>query len=226
MKTFQEIRESLIDLNETNAKKSVQNKADETGIPFNILWDVYRRGVGAWRTGHRPGTTPEQWGLARINSFVTGGKTRSTADADLWKKYKTESVNEASIYDFLIWEPTGDLKTIADNLDKLKPGNNELYRGMSAKEYEEFKNKQFVTSKGYGNTRNIKASYVSDNIHLASRFALVAYRDKGEGYLMILDRNKLPDLEKRDQTPAATNYSTPHIPKDSIKKVIQLSKLK
>lgn len=141
----------------------------------------------------------------------------------------TEESNDergASIYDFLIWEPTGDLKTIADNLDKLKPENNELYRGMSAKEYEEFKDKQFVTSKGYGNTRNIKASYVSDNIHLASRFALVAYRDKGEGYLMILDRNKLPDLEKRDQTPAATNYSTPHIPKDSIKKVIQLSKLK
>lgn len=81
MKTLRQIRES-------NPKKAVQNKAKETGIPFDILWDVYRRGVGAWRTGHRPGTTPEQWGLARVNSFVTGGKTQKTTDADLWKKHK------------------------------------------------------------------------------------------------------------------------------------------
>jgi len=26
--------------------------------------------------------------LARVNSFLTGGKTRTTADADLWKKAK------------------------------------------------------------------------------------------------------------------------------------------
>ncbi|MEK9769686.1 MAG: DUF5824 family protein [Betaproteobacteria bacterium] len=75
-------------LRESDPKKAVQNKAKETGIAFDILWDVYKRGVGAWRTGHRPGTTPEQWGLARINSFVTGGKTQKTTDADLWKKHK------------------------------------------------------------------------------------------------------------------------------------------
>ena len=76
------------ELAESNPKKAVQNKAKETGIAFDILWDVYKRGVGAWRTGHRPGTTPEQWGLARVNSFVTGGKTQKTTDADLWKKHK------------------------------------------------------------------------------------------------------------------------------------------
>ena len=44
--------------------------------------------MAAWRTGHRPGTTPQQWAFARVNSFLTGGKTRTTADADLWKKAK------------------------------------------------------------------------------------------------------------------------------------------
>ncbi len=44
-----------------------------------------------WRTGLRPGTTPEQWGHARVNSFISGGKTRTTADADLWKQHKGKS---------------------------------------------------------------------------------------------------------------------------------------
>ena len=42
--------------------------------------------MAAWRTGHRPGTTPQQWAFARVNSFLTGGKTRTTADKDLWAK--------------------------------------------------------------------------------------------------------------------------------------------
>ena len=37
------------------------------------------------------GTTPEQWVNARVNSFISGGKTRTTADADLWKKHKGKS---------------------------------------------------------------------------------------------------------------------------------------
>lgn len=73
---------------EQNTKKALENKAEKTGIPYSILKKVFDRGVAAWRTGHRPGTTPAQWGLARVNSFATGGKTRTTADADLWKQYK------------------------------------------------------------------------------------------------------------------------------------------
>jgi len=68
--------------------KGVRKKAKETGIPYSILNQVFKRGKAAWKTGHRPGTTPDQWGYARINSFATGGKTRTTADKDLWKKYQ------------------------------------------------------------------------------------------------------------------------------------------
>lgn len=73
---------------EENSEKALQKKADDSGISLSILRQVYKRGVAAWRTGHRPGTTPQQWGLARVNSFIVGGKTRTTADADLWKKHK------------------------------------------------------------------------------------------------------------------------------------------
>jgi len=67
---------------------AVKKKADETGIPYKYLKKVYDRGMAAWKTGHRPNTTPHQWALARINSFATGGKTRSTADKDIWDEYK------------------------------------------------------------------------------------------------------------------------------------------
>ena len=72
-------------------------KAKESGVSYGILKKVYDRGMAAWKTGHRPGTTPQQWAFARVNSFLTGGKTQKTTDADLWKKAKAskkESIDE------------------------------------------------------------------------------------------------------------------------------------
>lgn len=71
-----------------STKEGLKKKAEKSGISYGILKKVYDRGVAAWRTGHRPGTTPSQWGYARVNSFITGGKTRRTADADLWKQVR------------------------------------------------------------------------------------------------------------------------------------------
>ena len=82
------------ELNEEIA--GLRTKSDESGIAYSILKQVYDRGMAAWKTGHRPGTTPQQWAFARVNSFITGGKTRSTADKDLWDKVKKE---ETEIYE-------------------------------------------------------------------------------------------------------------------------------
>ena len=76
------------DLNEVDAKVALKKKADQTGISYSILKKVFDRGYAAWKTSHRPGTNPTQWGLARVNSFATGGKTQKTADADLWKQHR------------------------------------------------------------------------------------------------------------------------------------------
>ena len=71
------------------ADKSLQKKADKSGMPVGILKQVYKRGVAAWKGGHRPGTTPEQWGHARVNSFVTKSKgTWGGADKDLAKQVR------------------------------------------------------------------------------------------------------------------------------------------
>ena len=57
-----------------------------SGVPQGILSKVLKRGYAAWATGHRPGATQAAWGRARVYSFLTGGKTRYTADKDLAAK--------------------------------------------------------------------------------------------------------------------------------------------
>jgi hypothetical protein len=69
--------------------KGLKNKAEKTGMPYGILKKVYDRGMAAWRGGHRPGTTQQQWAFARVNSFVTKSSgTWGGADKDLAKQVK------------------------------------------------------------------------------------------------------------------------------------------
>ena len=73
------------------AIEAVKNKAEKTGMPYSILKKVYDRGMAAWKGGHRPGTTPQQWALARVNSFVTKSSgTWGGADSDLAKKVRSK----------------------------------------------------------------------------------------------------------------------------------------
>lgn len=74
-----------------------------TGISMSILNKVYDRGLAAHRgnpqsvrslSGKKVGGTSlkgkmsaQQWAMARIYSFAVGGKTRQTADKDLWEKH-------------------------------------------------------------------------------------------------------------------------------------------
>lgn len=67
----------------------LKNKAEESGVPIGILRAVMRRGLAAWKTGHRPGAVQQQWGYARVNSFLTKQPgTWGGADADLAKEVR------------------------------------------------------------------------------------------------------------------------------------------
>jgi hypothetical protein len=70
---------------------SLKEKSDATGVPLNILKQVYAKGVAAHRTGHRPGATPQQWGIARVHSFLMKGCTYYTADKSLVESAKKNS---------------------------------------------------------------------------------------------------------------------------------------
>jgi len=69
-------------------RKALKNKSEKTGFPQGILTQVWKRGYAAWKTGHIPGTTPQQWAMARVNSFVTGGKTTKMSDKKLYQQAK------------------------------------------------------------------------------------------------------------------------------------------
>jgi hypothetical protein len=73
--------ESMLD---EDSEVALRRKSKKTGISYSILKKVYDRGMAAWKTGHRPGANQQQWAYARVNSFIVGGPTRQTTDADLW----------------------------------------------------------------------------------------------------------------------------------------------
>ena len=79
--------ESDVELNEVI--KGLKKKSEKSGMPYSILKQVYNRGMAAWKGGHRPGTTPQQWAFARVNSFITKSSgTWGKADKDLAKKVR------------------------------------------------------------------------------------------------------------------------------------------
>jgi len=71
--------------------KSLEDRSKVTGVPLNYIKESYNRGMAAWRTGHRPSATQQQWGYARVNSFLLKGKTYYTTDSDLASKAKKKS---------------------------------------------------------------------------------------------------------------------------------------
>ena len=90
-KYLEEKRYSMYDeLDIKEAPDGLAAKSKKSGISVGTLRKVYNRGVAAWKTGHRPGTTPQQWGFARVNSFVTKSSgTWGKADKDLAAKVRS-----------------------------------------------------------------------------------------------------------------------------------------
>jgi hypothetical protein len=76
-----------------NKLEAIKNKNPDKykKVTLPILREVMKRGMAAWKGGHRPGANQQQWGYARVNSFLTGGKTIGTSgnpgpDGDLGKR--------------------------------------------------------------------------------------------------------------------------------------------
>ena len=72
---------------------SLTQKAKATGVPLKYLKVSYNRGLAAWRTGHRPGATPQQWGYGRVHSFLVCGKTHYGPDSDQVRLARKESAS-------------------------------------------------------------------------------------------------------------------------------------
>ena len=76
-------------IDDSAIETGLKNKAKDTGVPIALLRLVMRRGLAAWKSGHRPGATQQQWGYARVNSFLTKQPgTWGGADKDIAKEVR------------------------------------------------------------------------------------------------------------------------------------------
>ena len=118
--TEQEIQEKI---------KAIANKAEKSGMPYSILKKVYDRGMAAYKGGHRRGATPQQWALARVNSFTTkSAGTWGKADKDLADKVRAgqkEEIEELETES--LW------KNIQKKRERIKRGSGERMRKKGEK---------------------------------------------------------------------------------------------
>lgn len=99
MQQHKEVRHIETEETMNESTEALKKKAKKSGVSLSVLKKVYARGVAAWNSGHRPGTTPQQWGMARVNSYITKGKgTYHGADKDL-RESKTIKVDHTAIMD-------------------------------------------------------------------------------------------------------------------------------
>jgi hypothetical protein len=80
--------DELYEEKKSGVTESLRKKSKASGIPMGILRKVFAKGMQAWNAGHRPGVAQHQWGMGRVNSFITGAGGARKADADLWTKAK------------------------------------------------------------------------------------------------------------------------------------------
>ena len=76
-------------IDDPKIEKALKTKSEETGVPIEFIRIIMRRGMAAWKTGHRPGATLQQWGYARVNAFLTKGEgTWGDVDSDVAKEVR------------------------------------------------------------------------------------------------------------------------------------------
>lgn len=164
---------------------ALKKKAEKSGHSYGTLKKVYDRGVAAWRTGHRPGTTPQQWGYGRVNAFIAKKKAGNLDhDKDLANEYIPEEApviggqkmkrlgSKPGSYKSLVTKHLG--ASAADKIDKSdgnkliakgkKTGNSDLVRKGSfiknviAKEEVEVLDESLKIEKGAGTGTFMTAS--------------------------------------------------------------------
>ena len=167
-----------------DAGASLKKKAEKSGMPVGILRQVFNRGKAAWKTGHRPGTTPDQWGHARVNSFITKSSgTWGKADKDLAAKVRKEEVELDEIAPLLLARPAARVATkiaakASNAIEKekarmKKEGEGLDYEDERRKAIKKVKNKTVdtepTTSESATNMRNMKLISKIQNSNVAKK---------------------------------------------------------
>lgn len=182
-----------------SAEAGLAAKAEKSGVSIGTLRKVYKRGVAAWRTGHRPGTNPQQWGMARVNSYIMKGKgTYHGADKDLREEdlLDGDTITEEDIEKIvndLDWEDIVDLY----NDDELVIDEDEDLSEALTAQARLKKRQTFARFRGRrGIAKGIKLRRASDMATLQRRAKLAARRAVYKRFLKGRDKSQLSASEK------------------------------
>ena len=119
-----EVNEEVEQIDE--GENGLAAKSKKSGISLSTLKTVYKRGVAAWNSGHRPGTTPQQWGMARVNSYITKGSgTYGGADKDL---HEDARLNKTEYHKGMSDSTAKARVAHWKNADKLSDSNPKAYK--------------------------------------------------------------------------------------------------
>ena len=116
-------------------------------MPYSILKKVYDRGMAAWKGGHRPGATQQQWAFARVNSFVTKSSgTWGKADKDLADKVRASKKEEVELdelqnYSRQLKDPSKEM-LVVDKEGKVSV--------IDKSEFEKYKRQGFMAAEDIG----------------------------------------------------------------------------
>jgi len=75
---------------ESKIIKKLQEKSDTSGISYDVLVEVFVRGLKSWENGDCSSEMDaNQWSFSRVNSFISGGRSRQMVDSDLWEIHES-----------------------------------------------------------------------------------------------------------------------------------------
>ena len=184
-KLFGEDKMTNEETEQLDEAKGLAAKAKSSGISLSTLRKVYNRGMAAWRTGHRPGTTPQQWAMARVNSYINKGKgTYHGADKDL-RESEDENLDSFTLNamaESLLWEDIVDFYSIdeltydyEDNLDEALSAQARLKKRLT---FQRYRGKRGI-AKGLKLRRTSDMKTLQRRANLAARRALYSRFLKG-----------------------------------------------
>jgi hypothetical protein len=71
--------------------RKIKDIAKAVGIPKNALEEVYKKGVGAYRSsGSRPNQTEDSWAYGRVYAYIMGSGPTRRIDNHITKKYNVK----------------------------------------------------------------------------------------------------------------------------------------
>ena len=208
-------------------------KAEKSGMPYGILKKVYDRGMAAWRTGHRPGTTPQQWAFARVNSFVTKSSgTWGGADKDLAKKVRGEEVEKRKTAKDMIGQVKEKLGKDADAGDFIKDFRKSKapqFKGKSDKKIQKMAIAAYLDSK---EEKDLDEENLQELINFDRQLkdpkkeTMVMFTRgnyKGRGF--VIDKKDLPKFERQGAVQIESNdvQESGHTDVPSMKTQVQIA---